>query len=130
MKLFLLLVNLIFINKAFQNVVEIKIEIGAKRRVTKIDVDFLGGDTTWRESIKSRINASKFKGAKRGKYTVRIAYIVDKEGNISDVECLKDPGYGMGAASVRAIKACSKWGSGPVRRARSTPIIDSIKVPG
>ena len=78
MKLFLLLVNLIFINKAVQNVVEIKIEIGARRRVTKIDVDFLGGDTTWRESIKSRINASKFKGAKRGKYTVRVAYLVDK----------------------------------------------------
>jgi hypothetical protein len=122
MKLYLfILINLIFINKAFNQVIEIKIEIGAKRRVTKVDVDgnFAGADTVLRESVKRRLGTSKFKGAKKGTYTVRVAYIVTKDGSMADVECIKDPGYGMGAESVRAVKASGKWGTGPVRAAKS-----------
>jgi hypothetical protein len=136
MKLFpLILLNLIFINCAFsQNdqtnkrksyggVTEITFEIGSRRRIIKVDVegDF-HGDTAWRESIKRRLNTLKFveKGAKRGMYVVRVRYIVDKEGNVSDVERINDPGYGMGAESVRAVKASTKWGPGPVRPMKPT----------
>ena len=130
MKLLLvLLVNFIFINNAFSQtqrktygVVEIKFEIGSKRRITKVDVEGKdGADTALAETIKKRIRTSGpvDRGAKRGIYTASVAYIIDKEGHISDVECIKDPGYGMGAISVRAVKASTKWG-GPVRAARPT----------
>ena len=133
MKLLLLIfVGLIFINKAFnQNqhraygVIEVKFEIGSKRRITKVDVEGnFGADTVLRETIKKRLNTSTSvdRGAKRGTYTVRVSYIVDKEGNISDVECIKDPGYGMCTISVRAIKGASKWGPGPVRPMKPTYI--------
>jgi hypothetical protein len=138
MKLFLLiLVNFIFINNAFsQNerkrygVIEIKFEIGSKRRITKVDVERkYDADTALTESIKRRINTSTSvdRGAKRGTYTASVSYIVDKEGNLSDVECIKDPGYGMGAISVRAVKASTKWGSGPIRAAKPTYIPPSVR---
>jgi len=120
MKLFLLiLVSFIFINKAYsQSDIKIKFEIGRKRKITKVDVEGgPAGDTASRERIAKRLNSSKVvaKGAKRGTYTVRVRYIVDKEGSISDVECIEDPGYGLGAESVRAVKASSLWKPGPVR---------------
>jgi len=74
-----------------------------------LDGKFPGTDTAMRESIKRRLSTSRFKGAKRGTYTVRVAYIIAKDGNIADVECIKEPGYGMGAESVRAVKASSRW---------------------
>ena len=128
--LLLILVNFIFINNAVSQtkrkaygVLEIKFEIGAKRRITKVDVgDINNPDTALMETIKKRINTSApvDRGAKRGTYTAKVSYIVDKEGNISDVECINDPGYGMGAISVRAVKASTRWVSGPVRAAKST----------
>jgi hypothetical protein len=127
--LLLILVNFIFINNAISQtqrkaygVIEIKFEIGAKRRITKVDVEGKdGADTALIESVKKRINTSSSvdRGAKRGTYTASVAYMIDKEGHISDVECIKNPGYGMGAISVRAVKASTKWG-GPVRAAKPT----------
>ena len=127
--LLLILVNFIFTNNAIsQNkrkayVIEIKFEIGAKRRITKVDVgDNCNPDTALIESIKKRLatSTSVDRGAKKGTYTARVAYIVDKEGSISGVECISNPGYGMDAISVRAVKASSKWASGPVRAAKPT----------
>ena len=132
MKLLLLIfVNLIFINEAFSQkqrkaygVIEIKFEIGSKRRITKVDVEetISDADTVVRESVKKSLNTSTKvdRGAKRGMYIVRVRYIIDKEGHVSDVECIKDPGYGMGAISVRAVKKSTNWGPGPVRAARPT----------
>lgn len=130
--LLLILVNFIFINNAISQtkrkaygVIEINFEIGAKRRITKVDVaDNYNPDTALVESIKKRLatSTSVERGAKRGTYTAKVSYIVDKEGNISDVECINNPGYGMGAISVRAVKASTKWASGPVRAAKPTYI--------
>lgn len=133
MKLLLLIfVSLIFINKAVSQKqskgygnTEIKFEIGSKRKITKVDVEgnFSDADTAFIERLKRRLSASTFKRAKKGTYTVKISFIVDRDGNVSDVECIKDPGYGMCAESVRAVKASSKWvvpeGGIPVRPAKS-----------
>lgn len=133
MKLLLLIfVHFIFINKAFSQKqskgyanTEIKFEIGSKRRVTKVDIEgnFSDADTALIERIKKSLSASTFKRAKRGTYTVKISFIVDRDGNVCDVECLKDPGYGMGAESVRAVKKSSSFvvpkGGSPVRAPKS-----------
>ena len=113
MKLFLLiLVSFIFINDAYSqkgNAIEIKIEIGRKRKITKVDVE--GADTTMEESIKKRLSSLVFvkKRPKKGKYIVRVAYIIDKDGSITDVKCLDDPGYGMGQEVVRTIRKGPAW---------------------
>lgn len=134
-KLFLsVLINFIFLTAAYsQTFVEIKIEIGAKRKVIKVDVAavYPDGDTTWKERIAKRLNTSTFikKGAKKGKYTVRVAYVICKDGSISDLRCENDPGYGMCQESVRAIRLSTKLVPAPVRPMRSTYIVDSLKVP-
>jgi periplasmic protein TonB len=117
MKLFLLIVvSFIFINDAYSqkaNVIEIKIEIGRKRKITKVDVDgdFPGGDTAWRERITKSLSTSNFvaKRAKKGKYTVRVAYVVVKDGGIAEVKCINDPGYGMCNEAVRVIRKSPVW---------------------
>ena len=130
MKLFLLIfVNFIFINKIYSQTF-IEIEIGSKRKITKIDVKgtIADADTAWRKFIMEQLSTSIFKGAKRGKYTVSVGFIVAKDGSIADVKCENDPGYGMCKESIRIIKKSSKLVPGPVRPVRSTYIVDSLKV--
>ena len=40
---------------------------------------------------------------------MRVQFIVDKEGNISDVQALNDPGEGLAGEAVRIIKKGPKW---------------------
>jgi hypothetical protein len=142
MKLFLLiLVSFIFINDAYSqkgNGIEIKIEIGRKRKITKVDAnwDFPSGDTAWRDAIIKKLSTSKFRknGAKRGKYTVRVAYVVDKDGSIADVKCINDPGYGMCGEALRAILKRTIWKPAtqgdrqvrPLRNSKVNVIVDSL----
>jgi hypothetical protein len=111
MKLFLLvLVNFIFINKSNSQTV-IEIEIGSERKVTNVNVTgtFPNGDTSLRRSIIKNLSTSVFKGAKSGKYTVTVNYIVTKDGDIAEIRCENDPGYGMCEESVRIFKRFKAW---------------------
>jgi periplasmic protein TonB len=69
------------------------------------------GDTTWRSYLEKNLNASLVvgKGAKKGKYTVVIRYVVSKDGTISDIQCENDPGYGMCQEAVRIMKKSKSW---------------------
>lgn len=44
-----------------------------------------------------------------GTYRVTVSFRVDKEGNISQVKALNDPGYGTAAEAVRVINKSGKW---------------------
>ncbi|MFT4155670.1 energy transducer TonB [Parafilimonas sp.] len=48
-------------------------------------------------------------GAPAGRYTVTVSFLVAKDGSISEVQALNDPGYGCGAEAVRVIKKGPKW---------------------
>jgi len=39
-----------------------------------------------------------------GCYTVVVSFIVDKYGNVTDVKAEKNPGYGLGAMAVNAVR--------------------------
>ena len=54
-------------------------------------------------------NAPVDNGAPAGKYTVYVQFIVDREGNISEVKALTNNGYGMEDEAVRVIKRGPKW---------------------
>jgi len=63
---------------------------------------------------------------------ILVGFVVEKDGSITDIKILKDPGYGMGAEAVRVLKACpEKWSAGyqngkPVRSSFTLPIIIRI----
>ncbi|WP_300599706.1 M56 family metallopeptidase [Niabella sp.] len=66
-------------------------------------------------------------GAAPGNYQTIVQFIVDVEGNVSDVKAIKDPGFGMGNEAVRAIKLSGKWkpammNGEPVKAFRKQPI--------
>jgi hypothetical protein len=79
--------------------------------MVEIEASFPGGDQMWRKYIERSVNGqvATDNGAPPGIYTVLIQFVVDKEGNISDVKALTKYGYGMEAEAIRVIRKGPKW---------------------
>lgn len=77
----------------------------------EVEAEFPGGASGWRRYLERNLNAQvpSDAGAPTGSYTVVVKFIVDKQGNISDVKSLTSHGYGMEEEAVRAIKRGPKW---------------------
>lgn len=89
--------------------VEITKEKKPKKNIfTKVEIEsaFTGGDSSWLLSLEKTLNESiQYKnGTKAGKYIVSVQFIVNEDGNISDIKALTSNGYGMEAEVLRAIK--------------------------
>ncbi len=79
--------------------------------IVEIEAKFPGGDAAWRKYLVR--NLSGFdpanQGAPAGTYTTIVQFVVDKEGNISDVKPLTNFGYGMEEEAVKVIRNGPKW---------------------
>lgn len=77
----------------------------------QIEAQFPGGQAAWNKFLERNLNnqTPSDNGAAPGNYTVTVSFLVDKDGNISEVTALDDPGYGTAAEAVRAIKKGPKW---------------------
>ncbi len=59
---------------------------------------------------------------------VSVAFVIEKDGSMTDIKVLKDPGYGLGAEAIRVLKSLkTKWSPGildgkPVRTSYHLPI--------
>ena len=78
---------------------------------TEIPAEFPGGNPAWEQYLLRNLNSGviKDKGGPVGKYTVVVSFLVDKEGNISSVQALNDPGYGAKAAAENLIIKSPRW---------------------
>jgi protein TonB len=77
---------------------------------TKVEVEAsYAGD--WPSFLRRNLNPDvpAQNGAPPGSYTVVVQFIVDKEGNVSDIKPVTSHGYGMEDEAVRAIKKAPKW---------------------
>ena len=94
-------------------VVEIKKQRNLKKIYAKVEIvsAFPGGDSAWIRSLEENLNRSiPFRNdAKREKYIVSAAFIMSKDGSISEVRCLSNPGFGMCEEVLRALKKGPKW---------------------
>lgn len=60
---------------------------------------------------------------------VSIAFVIEKDGSMTDIRILKDPGYGLGQEAIRVLKSLkTKWTPGilngkPMRTAYTLPIV-------
>ncbi|MBQ2508779.1 MAG: energy transducer TonB [Bacteroidales bacterium] len=66
--------------------------------------------------------------AERAVGTVIVTFVVEKDGSISNIKVLKDPGYGMSEEVVRVISQMPRWTPAmqqdkPVRAAFSLPVV-------
>ena len=77
----------------------------------EVEPSFPGGAKAWESFLMKNLNpnAAKEKGAKTGFYKVIIRFIVDKNGNVSDIKALSKNGYGMEEDAVRVISNSPKW---------------------
>jgi protein TonB len=50
-----------------------------------------------------------YNGAPAGRYSVIVQFVVDKEGNVSDIKALTNHGYGVEEEAVRVLKKAPKW---------------------
>jgi protein TonB len=90
-----------------------KDETNYDQTFTKVEVEaqFPGGLGAWQKYVQRNVNGqvASDNGSPAGSYTVYVQFIVDKEGNISDVKALTNHGYGMEEEAIRAIKRGPKW---------------------
>jgi protein TonB len=61
--------------------------------------------------------------------SVYVAFVIEKDGSMTDVKVLRNPGYGLGKEAIRVLKSLrTKWKPGikdgqPVRTQFTLPII-------
>jgi periplasmic protein TonB len=96
-----------------KQIVEEKKEDDENKIFEKVEVEasFPGGDAKWRQYLQKNLrgDVASENGAPAGTYSVVVQFIVDKEGNISDVKALTSYGYGLEDEAVRVIKKGPKW---------------------
>ena len=96
-----------------KQVIEEKKEDDENKIFEKVEVEasFPGGDGAWRKFLERNLrgDVASEAGAPSGTYTVVVQFVVDKEGNVSDVKALTSHGYGMEDEAVRVIKKGPQW---------------------
>lgn len=77
----------------------------------QVEAQFPGGQDAWRKYLERNLNQQTpaDNGAPTGNYTVTVSFLVDKDGNVSQVQALTDPGYGCAAEATRVISKGPKW---------------------
>lgn len=82
----------------------------------KLEVEASIDKTVWRQYLGSQlqkfIENAAAKGMTPGQYTVNVRFLVEKNGNVKDVEALNDPGFGLGKAAADAVRKGPKWEPG------------------
>lgn len=65
----------------------------------------------WIKFLQKNLNANTpvDNGAEPGRYSVVVQFVVDKEGNVSDIKALTNHGYGVEEEAVRVLRKAPKW---------------------
>ncbi|MCH5596518.1 energy transducer TonB [Niabella ginsengisoli] len=74
----------------------------------EIEASYIGD---WRRFLERNLSGEVAvdNGAAPGLYTVIIEFIVDKQGNVSNIKPLTNKGFGMEQEAMRVIKRSGKW---------------------
>jgi len=78
---------------------------------TKVEnpAEFPGGQDAWKRYLERSLQYPDAAQESGTQGVVRVQFIVDKEGNISEVQALNNPGDGLAEEAVRIIKKGPKW---------------------
>lgn len=76
--------------------------------IVEVDAKFIGN---WAGFLLRNLNPDvpAENNAPEGRYSVVIRFVVDKEGNVSDITPLTNHGYGMEQEAVRVLRKATKW---------------------
>lgn len=101
-------------------------------KTVQIQASFPGGPEAWQKYLQRNLRAEVAgeNGASAGRYTVVVSFLVDRDGNISEVKAENDPGYGTSDEAVRVIQRGPKWkpavqnGRNVIYRQRQTVVFE------
>jgi hypothetical protein len=94
---------------------------------TEASIDKEDWQSFLRKNLQSVIEEAAVKGAKPGTYTVKVRFLVRKDGGISDFTALNDPGYGLAKKVEAIMKDSPVWNPGlqngkPVNSYHTQPV--------
>jgi periplasmic protein TonB len=100
-----------FANAFGQSPVTIDSDTSYSKIFTKVDkpAEFPGGSQGWSEYLQKNLRYPNKAIKKNIQGVVRVQFLVDKSGNISEVKAMNDPGGGLAEESVRIIANGPKW---------------------
>lgn len=77
----------------------------------QVEAQFPGGFKEWSKFLERTLNTEipVENGAPAGKYSVLVSFLVDREGNVSEIQALNDPGYGIADEAIKVIKRSKQW---------------------
>ena len=82
----------------------------------KVEIEASVNIAQWRRHLQSRlqryIEDAAMDGMSPGRYTVNVRFLVEKNGNISQVKALNNPGYGLARGAEQVVKTGPKWHPG------------------
>lgn len=84
----------------------------------KVEVEASVDLKAWQQHLMKNllpyIDEAVRRGIKPGTYKVDVRFLVEKNGRITDVKALNDPGYGLALGAVRTIRTGPLWQAGEV----------------
>lgn len=98
---------------------------------TKIEIEPSVDQKQWIRHLQTQLQRSienaAANGIDPGNYTIQIKFLVLKDGSVTDVKALNDPGYGLAEAAVKTVQNGPKWNPGlqngkPVNAYHTQPI--------
>jgi len=89
--------------------------------------EFPGGINKFYSYVGNNFEKPDIEGANT--YRVYVSFVIERDGSMTDIKVLRDPGFGLGKEAIRVLKSLkTKWspgmmGSKPVRTAYNLPIV-------
>lgn len=90
---------------------KVKKDIDEVFTIVQRQAQYPGGTAEWLRYLERNLNRDlpSANGAPPADYTVTVSFIVDRQGNVSDVRAENDPGYGTREEAIRVIRKGPKW---------------------
>ena len=91
---------------------EAKLEDKMKEeQIVKPEAKFAGGPDAFKQFLQRNINSDLIKtnGAPAGSYKVKVKFVIDEKGNVTNVTKITNVGYGLEEEAIRVIKLLPKW---------------------
>ena len=83
---------------------------------TKVEIEARVDIKMWRRHLETNlqryIEDARDAGMAPGQYTVNVRFLVERDGSVTDVQALTDPGYGLSKGAVDVLRKGPKWTPG------------------
>jgi protein TonB len=91
-------------------------EVDENKIFEKVEIAASVNTSQWRRHLERNllpyIEDAAAGGMEPGQYTVMVRFLVERDGSITDVNALNNPGYGLGKGAEQVVKNGPKWSPG------------------